>query len=141
VPSRHEEKAFPPAHPSGREVGPVETGITLPFKFSSINDPLHTDAYNVGLDPHGSYTIVGKRKRDWAIGAVGGAFLNSLVFTADAIDLTGYLRYGGFVGGKGRVTIGPVIVVGRGAAGPSLIHTGTHADSCTTRSHLVVLAS
>jgi len=91
-------------------IGRFEGGLGLPMKFTDLDDSINTDAYNIGLDLHGAYPIA--LEREWAVYVLGGSFVNALVFTSDALEVAGYLRYGGFFGGSAKATLGPVILSG-----------------------------
>ncbi|MGH8066191.1 MAG: hypothetical protein ACRERE_13355 [Candidatus Entotheonellia bacterium] len=91
-------------------IGPLGVTIALQGKFSNLKDVIDTSSYNAGMNFGSSYLVAGGR--DWAIDALGGAFLNALTFSSDVIDVGGYLRYGGFVGGRGMVVLGPVFLTG-----------------------------
>jgi hypothetical protein len=80
-------------------IGPLGVSIAVQGKFSNLTDVIDTSSYNAGVNFGSSYLVVGRR--DWAIDALVGAFLNALTFSSEVIDVGGYLRYGGFVGGRG----------------------------------------
>jgi len=94
-------------------IGRAEFGFNVPLRYSFLDDEINTKAYQLGLGVHGGAPIVSQK--NWAIYLLGGGFFNALYFSSDAIDSSGFVRYGGFGGFSARAVLRPFLLTG-GAA-------------------------
>jgi hypothetical protein len=87
----------------------LELGFSVPFKYTTLDDQINTDSYNLGFELHASYPVW--RQKNLGIYLLGGGLVDSLVFTSDAMD-GGFLRYGGFTAVSARAVLRPFLLSG-----------------------------
>lgn len=95
----------------GFNIGRLQLGLLAPLRFTDLDDAVHTNAYTLGLNLSAKYDI-DLIPQEWVLSPLAGAFANAFLFTSDNIDVSGYLRYGGFVGLATRAVAGPLFLTG-----------------------------
>lgn len=91
-------------------IGRTELGFSVPLKYSFLDDAINTKSYQLGLGVHGGTPIISQKS--WALYVLGGGFFNALYFTSDAIEASGFMRYGGFGGLSARAVLKPFLLTG-----------------------------